>query len=213
MGGRGAGLRETKKQRTRAMLIDAAIQLCKRQGFEHTTVDQIAALAGVSTRTFSRYFATKEAVILSLVDDMTDAIAEELVVVPPDTLVLEALLAATIGMLVQAKNHTGGLTSDRLLATLRIVNSSPPLQRLAIEVREHTVRAELARRMRVGADDRTLHLVLAVWGAVMVNAYGDLGADGADQLGGHQVPQLMIDRLNETYARFTTLTPAMIRPG
>ena len=37
------GLRERKKKRTRAMLIDAAVELCEGQGFERTTVDQIAA--------------------------------------------------------------------------------------------------------------------------------------------------------------------------
>ena len=56
------GLRERKKQRTRATLISAAVKLCLEQGYEHTTVDQIAAAAEVSPRTFSRYFATKDAV-------------------------------------------------------------------------------------------------------------------------------------------------------
>ncbi|PRC43812.1 TetR family transcriptional regulator, partial [Mycobacterium sp. ITM-2017-0098] len=59
------GLRERKKRRTRATLINAAVGLCDRQGFDGTTVDQIAAVAEVSPRTFSRYFATKDAIALA----------------------------------------------------------------------------------------------------------------------------------------------------
>jgi hypothetical protein len=50
------GLRELKKQRTGAALNEAAADLCLRQGFDNTTVAQIAAIAEVSPRTFSRYF-------------------------------------------------------------------------------------------------------------------------------------------------------------
>lgn len=66
------------------MLIDAAIELCDRQGFEQTTVDQIAALADVSPRTFSRYFATKDAVVLAFIDEVVELVADELAGQPPD---------------------------------------------------------------------------------------------------------------------------------
>lgn len=56
-------LRERKKALTNQALVEAAHKLFGRDGFEETTVDQIAKEAGVSRRTFFRYFETKEAVV------------------------------------------------------------------------------------------------------------------------------------------------------
>jgi AcrR family transcriptional regulator len=55
-----AGRRSANKQATRAALHEAAERLFARQGYEATTVAQIAAAAGVGERTFYRYFGTKE---------------------------------------------------------------------------------------------------------------------------------------------------------
>src|SRR5437016_3518094 len=56
-------LRERKKTRTREAIQTHAVRLFKRQGFESTTVDQIADAAEISPSTFFRYFPTKEAVL------------------------------------------------------------------------------------------------------------------------------------------------------
>lgn len=122
-GGTDLGLRERKKQRTRTTLIDAALDLCLRQGYERTTVDQIAAQADVSARTFSRYFATKEAVFLTLIEDLAEEIAAEITRLPRHLGPLEALRAAHVEVLTRVDGHTvGRLTKGRIVLMLRIIN-------------------------------------------------------------------------------------------
>jgi len=73
-------LRDRKKQRTRQAIIDAATDLFTRQGYERTTIAEIAAAADIGTRTFFSYFATKEELLFPQSDDRVrvalDAIAE-----------------------------------------------------------------------------------------------------------------------------------------
>src|ERR1700756_2954703 len=63
-----ASLRERKKARTRASLREHALRLFREQGYQATTVEQIAAAAEVLPSTFFRYFPTKEDLVLQ--DDM-----------------------------------------------------------------------------------------------------------------------------------------------
>ncbi|HEX9832753.1 MAG TPA: TetR family transcriptional regulator [Mycobacterium sp.] len=198
------GLRERKKLRTRATLIDAAVDLCDRQGFDRTTVDQIAAIADVSPRTFSRYFATKEAIALALVDEVLDRTAVELARQPRELNHFEALLRAYLAMANAAKVAAAGeLSADRVMCIVRILLSSPALRQAALEYRANSVDTELAERMGAGVDERGPKLVSAVAGSVLMTALTDLAADGRDW------SQLSIDdvaeRLETTFAEFTGL--------
>ena len=90
-----ATVRVMAEKHDREKLIDVALDLCIRQGYEATTIDQIAAAVGVTSHAVGRYFATKDAIILSIVDDIVVAVATELARIPPQTSPPEALLAAT----------------------------------------------------------------------------------------------------------------------
>jgi AcrR family transcriptional regulator len=196
------GLRERKKQRTRATLIDAAVELCERQGFERTTVDQIAAIADVSPRTFSRYFATKDAIAFALIDEAISLAAVELARQPSDINHFEALRRAYVVMYNNTKvAPPGGLSSARMMCTVRIIMSSPTLRHAALEFRPHAVNVELAKRLGVDIESRTLRLTSAMWGSVIMTALADLADDGVDWE--HLGTDDIVARLEETFIEFT----------
>jgi AcrR family transcriptional regulator len=87
-----AGLRERKKARTRASLREHALRLFREQGYQATTVEQIAAAAEVSPSTFFRYFPTKEDVVLQ--DDMDTRMVEAFARQPRDLSPIAAARAA-----------------------------------------------------------------------------------------------------------------------
>jgi len=86
------GLRERKKARTRAAIREQALRLFREQGYQRTTVEQIAAAAEVSPSTFFRYFPTKEDVVLQ--DDMDTRMIEALERQPAGLSPLSAVRAA-----------------------------------------------------------------------------------------------------------------------
>ena len=193
------------------MLIDAAIELCERQGFEQTTVEQIATIADVSPRTFSRYFATKEAVCLALVDDAIDVAAAELAGLPDDMNHIEALYRASVTMYRNTKTAgIGELTAPRLMCTLRIIMSSPTLRQATMEFRPHAVNVELARRMDVGLEDRGLQLVAAVWASIIMTALVDLGTDTGWR--GVDIDDA-VERIDTTFAQFAGLIDGVAQPA
>lgn len=85
-------LREQKKQKAKALIQEHALRLFKSQGYEATTVEQIAAAAEVSTSTFFRYFQTKEAVVRY--DSLDPLIIASFRAQPRELNVVQALRAA-----------------------------------------------------------------------------------------------------------------------
>lgn len=73
------GLRERKKQQTRAAIEQAALKLFAEQGFAATTIPQVAEAADVSPRTVSSYFPAKEDLVfvhsVEVMDELRDHVA------------------------------------------------------------------------------------------------------------------------------------------
>ena len=117
-----AGLRERKKEQTRRALADAALDLFERQGFDHTTVEEIAAACDVSPRTFFRYFATKDQVLFGDDAEFTDMLAD-LEQRPADEAPLRSVRAV-----VDAKIESYADEPERLVRRARVIAATPSLQ-------------------------------------------------------------------------------------
>jgi len=70
-----AGLRERKRRETLQRITEAGMRLFIKQGYANTTLDEIAAEAGISRRTFFYYFKSKDEILLSMQRSNSDTLA------------------------------------------------------------------------------------------------------------------------------------------
>lgn len=87
-------IREQTRAVVRSLLARTALEIFAAQGYDSTTVDQVAAAAGVSRRTLFNYFRTKEDLALSSLSEQGELIAERFVQRPAGEGVWESLRAA-----------------------------------------------------------------------------------------------------------------------
>ncbi|MFI5688296.1 TetR/AcrR family transcriptional regulator [Streptomyces sp. NPDC051636] len=166
------GLRERKKQRTRDALLRAALELFLTQGYEHTTVDEIAEAVDVSQRTFFRYFAGKEDAAFFVPRLAESHYVQALRERPPDEAPLEALRKAvmeswdTIGEVIEQV-----VPVELHLRAQKMIEATPAL--LAAHLRrqeelEEEIAGIIAGRegLNVETDPRP-RLLVALFGAVI----------------------------------------------
>lgn len=70
-------LTESIRQQTDDQIIDATLTLLQSQSYDQLAVTEITRMAGVSRMAFYRHFGTKEAVIKTIVEQLTDDFAKE----------------------------------------------------------------------------------------------------------------------------------------
>ncbi|PRY01670.1 TetR family transcriptional regulator [Allonocardiopsis opalescens] len=125
------GMRERKKQRTRRELVEAAIRLFDRQGYEQTTVAQIAAAADVGTRTFFGYFPSKEDVLFADAAAFTEAALAAVADRRPGEHYSE-LLVRVVRQALAFDASAVGLAGELPAVRVRLVLSVPALQARAL---------------------------------------------------------------------------------
>jgi AcrR family transcriptional regulator len=200
------GLRELKKQRTRATLIDVAIHLCIAQGYDNTTVEQIAAGAEIAPRTFSRYFPSKEAVIVAILGEVADDVAACYARQSTDITQYEALARAHLETFRSAQyGDPNSAAFERMRLLLTIVNSAPAIGLGPFMFRgdsfHHAAVDVAARRMGVPTGHPAIRILFDTWAVVMGVACHGLGAPGGPPV----EPDVLCNRIESVYRVFTRL--------
>ena len=102
-----------RKQATRKRLEDTSLRLFAEQGFEQTTVDDLAAASGVGRRTIFRYFPSKNDIVFGALDERLRVLAAEL-----------------------DAGRAGGLPlPDMMRRAFRVTSSYQPSERASLAVR------------------------------------------------------------------------------
>ncbi|MFI8252801.1 TetR/AcrR family transcriptional regulator [Streptomyces filamentosus] len=179
------GLRERKKQRTRDALIQVSLELFTTQGYERTTVDEIAEAVEVSQRTFFRYFSSKEEVAFAVQRMVEEEFVRALVRRPPEEGPFDAMRHAVLAAWDDVGDVIDRIVPVELyLKTFFMIESTPAL--LAAHLRrssemEETIARVVARRegLDVDADPRP-RIAVAAFGGVM-RVTGQMWGKGPDR--------------------------------
>lgn len=163
------GLRERKKLATRRRIVDAALRRFAEQGYEATTVEEIADDAEVSVTTFFRYFPTKDEVLFIDAGRHGPEFRTELEARPAH----EPDLVAIHHALREYHERDGYDEDQRRLQRYRIVAEAPVLRgrahAVAAQWREE-VATGIARRRGEASDSREVRFAAAIALAVLTFA-------------------------------------------
>ena len=178
------------QKRNRALILEAALEAFSRHGFRGTTLDEIAAQAGLSKPNLLYYFESKEAIHAALMADLLDSWLDPLRALDPEGEPLTEILAYVARKLEMSRS----LPRESRLFANEILRGAPQLEgfirtdlRALVEDRAKVI-AGWARAGRIAPVD-PLHLILSIW--ALTQHYADFEAqirmirgEGVDPMAG-----------------------------
>ncbi|MEU7837398.1 TetR family transcriptional regulator [Nonomuraea sp. NPDC049129] len=199
------GLRERKKEKTRLAILDAALDLFLEQGYDSTTVDQIAGSVEISPRTFFRYFTSKDHLVLWYHDQGEEIMQETLRTRPADEPPFTSMIHAVRAVAHDMDDSTPEDTA-RFLKLRRLLEENPRLVGLSVARGAETERrlaVEIAARRGVDVTtDQRSHLIVAFAMSILRVGFECPQADLTDV-------RIIVDRMEETLE----LAQNAFRPG
>lgn len=168
------GLRERKREETRIALSWAAIKLTVERGFDNVKVEDIAAEAGVSHRTFNNYFSSKGEAIAARHFDRAVQIADELRSRPDGEPLWEAITNAVFARFALGMQEAERPADERWIAGVKLMSQHPEHRGEFLKAHtaaQEALAAAVAERTGTNADrDLYPHLVAGTVGAAILAA-------------------------------------------
>jgi AcrR family transcriptional regulator len=183
------GLRERKKAKTRAAIQDHALRLFREQGYDATTVEQIAEAAEVSESTLYPYFPTNEDLVLW--DEFDPLLIESFRAQPPELSPLEALRRSFHAVFDSLTEEDWVVQRERLELELSVPEVRAAMATQVVDM-IRTVAELVAERVGRPANDLAIRTwagaVIGVAMSWLLTAEEDTTADwvsGIDETLGH----------------------------
>jgi AcrR family transcriptional regulator len=195
---------ERKRRAVRGELSEVALRLLTDREFDSLTIDEIAAAAGISRRTFFRYFTSKEDVVFAFLDQWAVRLGADIVGRPVDE---DPVAAVQISF-----RQLTAAYDDRALALVRLVRETPLLRAQESINREHlriAVVNALATRLGITAETDMRPQILATIAFAPLDAamFAWFGSRSGEEVG------RLLDEALETFVRERDAMCDALRPA
>ncbi|MGW4209101.1 TetR/AcrR family transcriptional regulator [Lentzea sp. NPDC004789] len=189
----GESLRDRKKRRTRAALERATVRLAAERGYDQVTVEEIAAEADVSVRTFFNYFASKDEALIGADPEAGPRMAERVLAAADGVTPFEAYRSSVLAEITDELDSARDLwllrrevlmqRPDLLVRAFATSAESEQLLARAVAARAGLPESHLYPRLLVAAGSAAFRCAVTRWALDDNVTLGDLVGEALDLFG------------------------------